>query len=55
MNFNNIFAVWLTLVIAVVWVLNGTGAIDVPGEILGALVTSWILVVQYYFRRKPDK
>ncbi len=35
------------------WILHGKGIIVLPGEVLGATITGFILVLQFYFRKNP--
>jgi hypothetical protein len=49
----------LALLIAVViipafWILDGLKVLEVNGEVLGATIATWTLIVQYYFRKKPS-
>ena len=53
-NFNNLFAVWLTAIIAGIWIADGRGWIDISGEVLGVMVSGWVLIIQYYFRKKQN-
>ena len=52
-DFNNLLAL-LTLIIIIpgLWVGLGLGWLDLPGEIVGASIMGWTLVLQYYFRKK---
>lgn len=43
----------LLLVIPGLWVLVGLGMVTMPGEIIGATIAAWTLVLQYYFRKQP--
>lgn len=54
-KFRDIFAILLTMVTATMWGLTGAGIVDIPGEMLGALIATWTMVVQFYFRKKPDE
>ncbi|OBW62936.1 MAG: hypothetical protein A9183_00745 [Dehalococcoides mccartyi] len=51
-TFNDRIALVLVLLIPVLWIVNTW--IQMPGEVLGATIASWTLVLQYYFRKKPD-
>ena len=53
-NFNDRLALLLTVAMPLLWILHGRGIAPLPGEILGATIATWTLVVQYYFRRKPE-
>lgn len=50
---NDLLALLVTvLVFPVLWVLDGCGVISLPGEVLGATIAVFTLIVQYYFRKK---
>ena len=50
---NDLLALLVTvLVFPVLWVLDGRGVISLPGEVLGATIAAFTLIVQYYFRKK---
>jgi len=53
---NDILAILvLTIIIPGLWITMGFGLITLGGEITGATIMAWGLVLQYYFRRKPPK
>uniref|UniRef100_A0A6H1ZTV2 Holin n=1 Tax=viral metagenome TaxID=1070528 RepID=A0A6H1ZTV2_9ZZZZ len=53
MKFNNKFALVIAAsIIPGLWIVNGTGLITLPGEIIGATIAAFTLIVQYYFRKK---
>ncbi len=37
------------------WILDGRGIIQLPGEVLGATIAAFTLVVQFYFRKKSTR
>jgi len=39
-------------VIPGLWIANGVGLIRLPGEVVGATIMAWGLILQYYFRKK---
>lgn len=49
-NFNDFIALVLIVGIVLLWVF-----VDLPAQVTGALIVTWTLVTQYYFRRKPVK
>ena len=52
---NDVIAlVLLVLVIPGLWLCIGLGRINWPGEITGATIMAWGLILQYYFRKKPE-
>ena len=54
-TWNDVLALFLLVVIPAFWVGAGRGWIDLArlGDVNGALIAMWTLVVQYYFRRAP--
>ena len=52
-HFNDRLALLLLVAIPVLWALSGRGIITLPPEVTGALIVTWTMVVQYYFRRAP--
>ena len=40
-------------VIPALWVLHGMGVIKLPGEVVGATISVWTLMGQFYFRKRP--
>jgi hypothetical protein len=53
-NFNDLLALVLIAGIMVIWILTARDIICLPAEVVGALIATWTLIVQYYFRKKPD-
>ncbi len=43
----------LIVVIPALWIAQARGAINLPGEVTGATIAGWTLVLQYYFRKQP--
>ena len=55
-KFNDLLALCiLVVIIPGIWITLGCGLLTLPGEIVGATIVGWSLVLQYYFRRKPPK
>lgn len=52
-TFNDRLALVLMGLIPLLWGLSGRGIITLPPEVTGALIATWTLVVQYYFRKQP--
>lgn len=48
-NWNDILALFVLALIPALWVLQ----INLGGEVNGALIATWTLVIQYYFRKAP--
>lgn len=54
-NVNDLIALLiLIIVIPALWILQGMGKLSMSGEIIGATIMGWTLVLQYYFRKAPD-
>jgi hypothetical protein len=34
------------------WILAGLKVVELPSEVTGALIVTWTILVQYYFRKK---
>jgi len=55
MNIRNILALLAFLgVIPAIWILNGSGIINLEETILGATIVVWTLIAQFYFRKKES-
>jgi len=52
-TFNDRLAVFLILLLPGLWIANQW--ISLPAEVNGALIATWTLVIQYYFRKKPEE
>lgn len=52
-NFNDRLALLLVLSLPIFWIIVAIKNANVSGEILGATVMAWGLIIQYYFRRSP--
>jgi hypothetical protein len=42
----------LVIIFPALWILDGRGIIHLPGEVLGATIAAFTLIVQFYFRKK---
>lgn len=54
-KFNDLLALMVLGGIGLLWALHGRGLITLPGEILGTLTAAFVLVLQYYFRRREPE
>jgi hypothetical protein len=54
-NFNDFLCLVLIFVITFLWVLQGFKILELAPEITGALIVTWTLLVQYYFRKKSNQ
>jgi hypothetical protein len=50
-NFNDLLATGAIIIIPALWVLQGLKVVDLPPEVTGALIVTWSLIVQFYFRK----
>lgn len=53
-NFNDRLALIVIIFLPVFWLVEALTQVSVSGEINGAMVMAWGLVMQYYFRRAPE-
>lgn len=54
MTINNVLAlILLAVVIPGLWVSQALGLLNLAPEVTGALIATWSLIVQYYFRKRP--
>jgi len=51
-SFNDFLCLVLVSVIMSLWVLAGLNVLALPSEVTGALIVTWTILVQYYFRKK---
>ena len=51
-KFNDRIAFVLMFIIPGLWIANKW--LGMPGEIIGATIMGWTLVLQYYFRKKAS-
>ena len=52
-NFNDRLALIILVLIPLLWLLQALMAVQLPDQVNGALILTWGLVIQYYFRRAP--
>jgi hypothetical protein len=52
-TFNDRLALLLLVVIPVIWIVQGLGKLTLSPEVTGALIVTWTLIIQYYFRKSP--
>jgi hypothetical protein len=54
-NINNILALMMLIVVfPILWILDGSGIIKLPGEVLGATIAAFTLIIQFYFRKRSS-
>jgi hypothetical protein len=54
-NFNDLLCLILVFGIVALWILIGLNKISLPSEVIGALIVTWTLVVQFYFRKAQSE
>ncbi len=54
-TFNDFLALVLIFGIVALWVLVGKGILNLQGDVIGALIVTWTLIVQFYFRKKETE
>ena len=42
------------ILIGGLWVTQGKGIIALPGEVIGATIAAFTLIVQFYFRKRDE-
>ena len=54
-SFNDRLAIWLLILIPGIWIADALNvwAMDLNPEVGGALIATWTLVIQYYWRKQP--
>ena len=54
-SFNDSLCLILILLITTLWILMGMKMLALPNEVSGALIVTWTILVQYYFRKKQGE
>ena len=54
-NFNDFLALGALAVIPGMWIMQAVMKISLPAEVNGALIATFTLIIQFYFRRAPEK
>ena len=55
LRFNEFLGLITLVGISVLWVLHGSNITVLPGEILGGTLAGWMLVLQFFFRKKETE
>ena len=51
-NFRDLLALLaLVIIIPGLWVIHGLGIVQFPGEVIGATVMGWGLILEYYLTK----
>jgi hypothetical protein len=50
-TFNDLLALISIILILAVWIVEGIGYVVLYPEVNGALIVTWTLIVQFYFRK----
>lgn len=54
-NFRNLLALLAMIgIIPGLWIAQGMGLLTMPGEVIGATIMGWGLILQFYFRKKSE-
>ena len=54
-SYNDFLSLVLIVLIAVLWILLGMKVVELPNEVTGALIVTWTILIQYYFRKKQSE
>jgi hypothetical protein len=54
-NFNDLLCLVLTFLIVALWILMGMKILELSAEVTGALIVTWTLLIQFYFRKKQNE
>lgn len=55
-KFNDLLAlITIAGIIPGLWIAQGIGLISLPGEVIGATIMGWTLLLQYYFRKRQEE
>jgi len=52
-KFNDTMAIIVVGAIFALWILQGIDVVTLPGEVIGATIAGFTLIIQFYFRRNP--
>ena len=52
-NVNALLAIWITGLIAIYWIMAAQFEWAEAGEVKGATIAAFMLIVQFFFRKKP--
>jgi len=52
-SFNDRLGLLILILIPVLWLCQGKGWVSLAPEVTGALIATWTLVIQFYFRKAP--
>jgi hypothetical protein len=54
-TWNDVLAIVFGVIILSIWTLGGTHIIELPDIILGATISCFTLIVQFYFRKAKEE
>ena len=54
-KFNDTLALIVISVIVLLWGLHGYGLLKLPGEVIGATIMGFTLVIQFYYRKSAPE
>jgi len=52
-RYRDLLSICVIFLIVALWIFQGVGIIGASGEIIGATIAAFTLVIQFYFRKKP--
>ena len=54
-NFRNLLALLITVgIFPAIWIMQGIGLLELPGEVVGATIAIETLIANFYFRKKVE-
>ncbi len=54
-NFNDLLALGAIIIIPGIWIMQAVMKVAIPAEVNGALIVTWSLIFQYYFRKSKTE
>lgn len=54
-NWNDTLSLIIIFLIPFMWILNGKEVITIGPEVTGALIATWTMVLQFYFRKSKTE
>mgnify|MGYP001581961293 CR=1 FL=1 len=54
-TFNDFLALLLLIGLPIMWIVNSVFKLEMPGEVIGATLMAFTLVVQFYFRKQANE
>jgi len=54
-SFNDLLAAGLVVLISILWLAQACSNLSLPPEVTGALIVTWTLIIQFYFRKRKEE